>query len=122
MGKIKKKLLNYTKTKHFQKRQIEREVSDKDLLQAFKEGEIKEVEGSFRVTLGHLNIILDFESGTLITVHPGDPAKAKPKVFSKAEASALKLLIEARKINEKATAIEDEFLKFVKENAVKKLK
>lgn len=119
MGKIKKSLQGLKKTNHFLKRQLEREVSDKSILKAFKEGTIKVVEGDYRVTLGTLNIIFSPETSTLITVHPGDVASSKPKLLSKEEASEIKLLIDAQSVSKEDE--EDPFLTFVKENSVKKL-
>lgn len=121
MSKNKNKIKGLIKSKHFKKRQLERQVSDKHVLKALNKGSVKEVEGHYRITLEELHIIVDDSSSTLITVHPGDAMKNRAKVLSKEEAQELKKIIETNEKEIKKTDEIDDFSKYIQENQIKKI-
>lgn len=115
---MKKSLKGFIKTRHFVDRQKERNVSDRDVIRAILKGELIQHEGGLFYQLGQLKVTLDQAQEILITVHPGDPDLRKKKLLSKEDALKIREQIqkEADKVQE-----EDEFLKFVRENKIKKM-
>lgn len=119
----KKKLKGFHKTRHFLERQKQREVSDQDVIRAIRSGELIEKDFSQSFKLGHLSVTIDLINSILITVHPGDPSSKKSKLLTKEEANTIRELIrkhEARKISQTESSSND-FLKYVEENAIKKI-
>ena len=104
-------------------RQKQRNVSDSEIIQAITHGSHVQLDYDHRFVLGRLNVTVDLENLTLITVHPGDSGSKSTKVLNPAEAKQIKLIIEKVEAleAEKKKAQADEFLAYVKENAVKKI-
>jgi hypothetical protein len=115
---VKKSLKGFIKSRHFQERQNERSVSDREIVKAILKGELIQHEGGLFFQLGNLKVTVDHAQEILITVHPGEKDLKKNKVLSKEDALKIREQIqkEADKIQE-----EDDFLKFVRENKVKKM-
>lgn len=117
----KKALKGLIKTRHFIERQKERQVTDKDVLRALSQGELVENDHGQNFVLGKLKVTVDYSQEVLITVHPGDPSTKSVKILSKEEALKIKEYIEK---NRRPETVEepDEFLSYVQETGVKKLK
>lgn len=120
---MKKTLKGFKKTRHFLERQKQRNVSDATIIDAITHGSHVQLDYDHRFVLGSLNVTVDLENLTLITVHPGDPGSKTRKVLSHAKANEIRLIIEESRALEakKKELEEDEFLSYVKENAVKKI-
>jgi hypothetical protein len=119
----KKKLRGFIKSRHFIERQNERNVSDKDVMRAIIHGDLTENEDGQNFVLGNLKVTVDFAHEILITVHPGHPETRAKKLLTKEDARKLRLLIEEHKTSdlEKAEYETNDFLRYVKDNAIKKI-
>lgn len=115
---MKKSLKGFIKSRHFLERQKERNVSDKDVIRAILKGELIQHEGGLFYQLGQLKVTINEAREILITVHPGDPELKKIKMLSKEDALKIREMIQKEA---KTELQEDEFLKFVRENKVKKI-
>lgn len=119
----KKSLKGFIKTRHFIERQKERNVSDKDVIRAIREGKLSRNDYGQNFVLGELKVTIDHHQEILITVHPGEAPMKMTKLLTSSEAGIIKEMIAEFERNKRSDEDEtDEFLKFVKENAVKKLK
>lgn len=115
----KKSIKGLVKTRHFQERQKQRDISDKEIVKALTYGTLMENEHGASFILGNLKITVDMKAGTLITAHPKSPAAKPTKVLSKEDARRIFALIQARSKEEALE--ENDFLAYVKENAIKKI-
>lgn len=121
-GMARKHLRGLIKTRHFIERQKERNVSDKDIIRAIRQGKLSSYDFGLSYVLGDLKVTVDQHEEILITVHPGEKPMKLSKLLSSEEGRIIKeLLTEPVKADEEKTET-DEFLKFVSENGVKKLK
>jgi hypothetical protein len=122
---MKKKSLNgFIKTRHFSQRQKQRKVSDQDIEEAIIKGSLLENEHGHNFLLNHLQVTVDLNNLTLITVHPGDKPCRAEKLLSKVEARRIKQLIDAHELLKKKSDTqpeENEFLKYVSDFSVKKI-
>lgn len=116
----KKSLKGLVKTHHFKQRQRERRVSDQDILKALTFGEFVENDHGQNFVLGKLKVTVDYDQEVLITVHPGDPSSRTVKILSIEEGKKIREHIEKHK--SKNQEPDDDFLKYVTENRVKKVK
>ncbi len=116
----KKSIKGFLKTKHFKIRQDERKVSDLDVKKALTQGKLVSRSHGHVFQLNFLQVTVNLDEGTLITVHPGDPSTKRSKILSSEEARELKKIIEQK--SQESNESEDDFLKYVSENAVKKLR
>lgn len=119
-----KSLKGLVKTRHFKERQRERKISDKEVLKVIYEGELRETDHGQSFVLGDLKVTVDNALEILITVLPKDPSLKPMKLITKEDARKLQRLIEAhRKEKEELNKDEgDEFMKFIAENKITKLK
>ncbi len=120
----KKSLHGLTKTRHFSIRQKQRKVSDQDIEQAILNGSLLEDDNGQNFLLGHLQVTVDLNNFTLITVHPGDRPHKTKKILSSEEARKITELIkchEAMKKKSDPQPEENEFLKYVSDFSVKKI-
>lgn len=120
----KKSLNGLKKTLHFSERQKQRKVSDHDIEKAILDGSLHESDGGHHFLLGHLQVTVDLNNSTLITVHPGDKSQNSKKILSKDEARKIKELIKAHELSTKKSDTEqeeNEFLKYVSDFSVKKI-
>jgi hypothetical protein len=65
------------KSNHFMERQVERRVSDAEVISILEKGtRIVQSDGKIRYSFGVSQLVVDHASKTLVTIHPGDrPAK-----------------------------------------------
>lgn len=121
-GMARKHLKGLIKTRHFIERQKERNVSDKDIIRAIRQGKLSLYDCGLSYVLGDLKVTVDHHEEILITVHPGEKPMKLSKLLSREEGRIIKeILTKAVKADEEKTETDD-FLKFVRENGVKKLK
>lgn len=120
----KKSLKGFHKTKHFLERQKQRDVSDRAIIKAITSGELQNIDFGHSFKLGQLSVTIDLVNSTLITVHPGDPASKSTKLLTKDEAIKIKEMIQQFESSKKVQADlrQDEFLQYVLDNSVKKIK
>lgn len=105
----KKKLKGFTKTKHFQKRQKDRGVSDLVVKKTLSKGKLIKGEDAESFVLGEMKVTVDYDKQILITVHPGDPVKNTSKVLKKTEAQEILTWIEEHQIDQKTKEVETNF-------------
>lgn len=119
----KKSVKGFIKTRHFQERQKQRNISDKEIAKIISSGTLIENELGDNFTLNDLKVSVDLKTRTLVTVHPKSPTAKSIKILSQEEAKKIQTLIEAHKnskLNEEALE-SNEFLAYVKENGIKKI-
>lgn len=123
----KKTLRGFSKTRHFLQRQKQRQVSDHDIVQALQQGSLIENDDGQKFLFGSLQVTVDLNNSTLITVHPGEPSSKQQKLLSPLEAKKISDLIQAREQEQSLKLVpekideSDEFLRYVAEFSVKKI-
>lgn len=93
---MRKKLLQYIKTRHFKERQKERSLSDAKIKEAILKGEISERDGL--TVFKHKNIeIVASEEDVLITIINKGTMPPAQKALTKEQAAGLKQIIKGPK-------------------------
>lgn len=89
---MRKKLLQYIKTRHFKERQKERCLSDAKIKETILKGEMVERDGLTVFKLKNVEIIAS-EDDILITIINKGPLPSAPKALTKEQAKHLKEII-----------------------------
>lgn len=114
-----KHLKGLIKTRHFLERQKERKVSDKEIIRAIRQGILRTYDHGQSYVLGDLKVTIDHHEEILITVHPGETPMKLSKLLSSEDGKMIKEMISRTESQDEET---DEFMKFIEENRIKRLK
>lgn len=87
---MKKKLLQYIKTRHFKNRQKDRSLSDAKIKEAIVKGEITERDGSTIFTYKNVEVVVAADEDVLVTIIKKGDQVPQPKLISKAQAEKIR--------------------------------